>query len=229
MCFKKIDLISKQYCFLFPFPQGFFERSELHGSVNTQWKPPHMVKLIYIHTLRLCCWGLPLLCLFWHHYVPHSSHSPSQCPIQHFLQLPSAQALKACPMSSSSHCLTSPTTASSHAPCYHHIRVFSLCFDQVLFSLCFDQVPQTWCFWGGTADLLVLINIWDGQKEEWGRAQSCTMNHESVRPLFSFVALNNWQSSWDLVCFLNHINKICQLDVGGQQHLGELGAQIPLT
>ena len=61
------------------------------------------------------------------------------------------------------------------------------------------------------------------------------MNHESVRPLFSFVALNNWQGSWstgwDLVCFLNHINKVCQLDVGGhfQQRLRDLGAHVPLT
>lgn len=86
----------------------------------------------------------------------------------------------------------------------------------------FGVALQTYLFWK---------NIWDGEKEEWGRAQACTMNHESVRPLFSFVALNNWQSSWDLVCFLNHINKVCQLDVEGhfQQRLGELGAQIPLT
>lgn len=127
---------------------------------------------------------------------------------------PSARKREACPIPASSRHPASLATSSGHPPRDHRLRVLSLPLGAL-------------CPGGGTADLLVLVDVRDGQKEGRGRA----VNHESVRPLFSFAALNTWRGSWstgwDWVCFLNHINKGCQLDVEGhfQQRLRDLGAQ----
>lgn len=182
-----------------------------------------MVKLIYIHTLRLsqCCWGLPLLCLFWHHHVPHSSHGPSQCLIQHFLNL---QLKRSKPVPPHLH---HATPHHPQQPLAMHPAITTLGCCPCVSAKClkhgaFEVALQTYLLW----------RAFEMYRKKNG---VCTMNRESVRPLFSFVALNSWQSSWsmgwDLVCFLNHINKVCQLDAGGhlQQRLRELGAQIPLT
>lgn len=67
----------------------FFERSELRGSVNAQWKPLQLVKPIYTHAIKASprCWGLPLSCLSRHRHAAQPPHRPSRCPTWHILSL----------------------------------------------------------------------------------------------------------------------------------------------